>query len=78
MISPESIAKIKLLFDDWMELLDNRQQLNNQIKSLIEEASVVADAKKTIVRKTFNYLKKKHESGDDEIGEIANIMIQLE
>jgi uncharacterized coiled-coil DUF342 family protein len=78
MISQESIAKVKSLFEDWMELLDNRQEINNQIKNVTEEAAVNADVKKTVIRKAFTYLKKKHDSGTDELDEIVKFALELE
>jgi hypothetical protein len=78
MISQESIAKVKSLFEDWMELLDNRQEINGQIKNLLEEAAVNADVKKKVISKAFTYMKKKHESGEDELDEIVKFALELE
>jgi hypothetical protein len=78
MVSPEAVQKVKELFETWMELNDNKKQLGNQIKETIEEAAVVSDVKKTIIAKTFSYLKKKHESGMDELDEIVKCALEIE
>ncbi len=59
--------KIKTIFDAWLILVEERKELNDQIKDLISEASVLTKIKKPQIRKTFSFLKKLQEDGIDEL-----------
>ena len=73
-----SKKRVKALFDAYLDLLENRKDLNDQIKDIIDEASQLSSKSKILVRKTFSFLKKKLESGDDELDEIAELAIEME
>tara|TARA_Y100000310_G_C20594304_1_gene769691 strand:- start:92 stop:325 length:234 start_codon:yes stop_codon:yes gene_type:complete len=72
-----SKKKLNQLFDDYLELLDNRTSINAQVTELIDEAATLTNLKKTLIRKAFGYLKKKQEDGIDELDDIIMITEEL-
>lgn len=73
-----SKKRVKALFDSYLDLLENRSDINDQIKDIIEEASQLSGKNKTLVRKTFTFLRKKFESGDDELDDITELALEME
>ena len=68
-----SKKRVKALFDAYIDLLENRGDINDQIKDIIDEAAQLSGKQKTLVRKTFNFMRKKAESGDDELDDITEL-----
>ena len=73
-----SKKRVKALFDAYLDLLENRTDLNDQIKDIIDEAATLSGKSKTLVRKTFTFMKKKFESGDDELDDITELAMEME
>lgn len=73
-----SRKRIKALFDAYLDLLENRGDINDQIKDVIDEASTLSGKQKTLVRKTFAFMRKKYESGDDELDDITELAMEME
>ena len=73
-----SKKRVKALFDSYLDLLENRSDINEQIKDIIEEVSQLSGKNKTLVRKTFSFMKKKYESGDDELDDITELALEME
>ena len=73
-----SKKRVKALFDSYLDLLENRGDINDQIKDIVDEASTLSGKKKTLVRKTFTFMKKKLEDGDDELDDITELAIEME
>ena len=73
-----SRKRVKALFDAYLDLLENRGDLNDQIKDIIDEASQLSGKQKTLVRKTFSFMRKKYESGDDELDDITELAMEME
>ena len=71
-----SKKRVKVLFDAYLDLLENRGDLNDQIKDIIDEAATLSGKNKTLVRKVFTFLRKKFESGDDELDDITELAIE--
>lgn len=69
----EKKKKIKVIFQAWLILLEERKALNAQIGDLIGEAAALSRKKKPIVRKSFSFLKKLNEDGNDELQEINSL-----
>lgn len=70
--------RLKAIFDDWMEIEDQKKELSASSKQVLEEASQILDKKKTIVGKVFRFMKKRVEDGIDEIDMITDVMSQIE
>ena len=73
-----SKKRVKALFDAYIDLLENRGDINDQIKDIIDEAAQLSGKQKTLVRKTFNFMRKKAESGDDELDDITELAMEME
>jgi uncharacterized protein (UPF0335 family) len=73
-----SKKRVKVLFDAYLDLLENRRDLNDQIKDIIDEAATLSGKNKTLVRKVFTFLRKKFESGDDELDDITELAMEME
>ena len=69
--------RIKAIFDSYDALVEERKQLNAQLRDLIAEASDIMEVKKPHVRKTFAYMKKLNDDGDDELDVINTIFVEL-
>ena len=73
-----SKKRVKALFDSYLDLLENRGDINDQIKDVIDEAAQLSGKSKTLVRKTFTFMRKKYESGDDELDDITELAMEME
>ena len=69
--------RLKEIFSEYLDLLDERKNLNEQIKELVDEAERISGYKKKIIRKAFAFLKKQYENGDDEFDDVASLIISL-
>lgn len=76
-IEEQTKVKIKEIFNEWLDLLDGRKEINNQIADLRSDVADLLSVKPGIVTKLFNYLKKMNEGGDDEISSIKEIAENL-
>jgi uncharacterized protein (UPF0335 family) len=78
MMDEGSKKRLQALFDAYLDLLENRKDINDQIKDIVEEASEISGKKKGLVRKVFSFLKKKVEDGDDELDDITELAVDME
>lgn len=76
-IEEQTKVKIKEIFNEWLDLLDGRKEINNQMADLRSDVADLLSVKPGIVTKLFNYLKKMNEGGDDEISSIKEIAENL-
>jgi len=76
-VTEETRKRVKLIFDEYVELLEARSTLNEQVRDLISEAAELSGKKKTLVRKAFSFLQKKLEDGDDQLEDIVLISEEL-
>lgn len=76
-MTEETRKRVKLIFDEYVELLEARSTLNEQVRDLISEAAELSGKKKTLVRKAFSFLQKKLEDGDDQLEDIVLISEEL-
>ena len=77
MLSEVDKSKIKSIFSEYLDLLESRQTINEQVKDLVEEVSNISNIKKKTIRKAFTYLKKQYESGEDELDEISTLITEI-
>lgn len=76
-MTEETRKRVKLIFDEYVDLLESRATLNEQLRDLISEAAELSGKKKTLVRKAFSFLQKKIEDGDDQLEDIVIISEEL-
>ena len=76
-MTEETRKRVKLIFDEYVDLLESRATLNEQLRDLISEAAERSGKKKTLVRKAFSFLQKKIEDGDDQLEDIVIISEEL-
>lgn len=70
-------GRVKELFGDYLDLLENRKTIADQISGIIEQASTALNVKKAVTRKLFGLLKKKSE-GSEEFDILASMLVELE
>jgi len=69
---------VKELFADWLEIQDQRKQLNQVNKETLEKVASVLDVNKTTANKLFGFMKKRVEDGNDELDVITNLAMSIE
>jgi len=73
----EKVVRVKELFGDYLDLLDNRKTISDQVKEVVDSASTTLNVKTGVVRKLFTAMKKKME-GNEEFDELKDLMEELE
>lgn len=74
----ENKDKVKQIYGSWKALVEDRKELNEQMKDLIEEASTLSNTDKKVVRKAFSFLLKKEENSEDELDAILTFTTEVE
>jgi len=69
---------VKELFSDWLEIQDQRKQLNQDNKEILEKASEVLESNKTMTNKLFAFLKKRVEDGEDQLDTLTTLAMEIE
>lgn len=69
---------VKELFSDWLEVQDQRKQLNATNKEILEKASEVLESDKTTTNKLFSFLKKRVEDGEDQLDKLTTLAMEIE
>ena len=77
MIDPSAKKRVKEIFSDWLDINDTRKELTRSANDLRKEASDILSIKNTKVTKLFNFMKKMYEDGDDELGELVDIIEEI-
>jgi len=78
MVDKNNKAKFNELFDDYLELEDQKVSIREAQKDIKDEMAVVLSENKTIVGKVVSYLIKQRSSGGDELDRIYEIVEELE
>lgn len=73
-----TIDKFNDLFDDYLELEDQKTHVREGQKALKEEMASVLDENKSIVGKVISYLIKQRNKGEDELETVYDIVSKLE
>lgn len=73
-----TIDKFNDLFDDYLELEDQKTHVREGQKALKEEMASVLDESKSIVGKVISYLIKQRNKGEDELETVYDIVSKLE
>jgi len=69
--------KVKVLFSTYLDLLENRKDINDQVSDLVKEISELTDEKKPLIRKMLTFWKKKYEDGLDELDDLSTLIEEL-
>ena len=77
MISDEEREVVKRNFSGWLETQDAKAELTREAGALIDTTASLLQVKKPIVSAMFRYLKKKHDSATDELGEINDTIEEV-
>lgn len=77
MIQDTDRQEFKQLFNSWMEVQDQRKELNEASRGIIEKAAAIIDVKKPMIGKIFKVLKKKTEDGEDELEELYHYVNEV-
>ena len=72
----EKVVRVKELFGDYLDLLDNRKTINDQVKDIVDSASDTLNVKSGMVRKLFAAMRKSME-GNEEFDELKDLMEEL-
>jgi len=66
------------LFDDYLDLEDQKKHISESQKEIKDEMSVLLSENKTIVGKVISYLIKQRDKGENELERIYEIIEILE
>lgn len=77
-IDPHDKKRVKELFSSWLEIGEQRKQLNESNKEITKEAADILSVKSKTATKLFNFLKQKHDGGDDELDTLLDIASSIE
>ncbi len=78
MLNKEEKDRVRAIFDDWLEMLEARQNINKDMNDLKKEASDILSVKTAIVTKLFSYLNKISSGGDDELEELRELIEEIQ
>lgn len=78
LIDPHEKKKVKELFASWLDIRDQRQQLNDTNKDIVKEVADILNVQSKTVNKLFNFLKQKQENGDDELDTLLDLAASIE
>ena len=76
-MTDENKKVVKELFSEYLDLLEARKNTNTQIKEVKDRVADISVYKKGIINKTFVYLKKRFEDGENELDEIISFTEEL-
>ena len=76
-MTDENKKVVKELFSEYLDLLEARKNTNTQIKEVKDRVADISGYKKGIINKTFVYLKKRFEDGENELDEIISFTEEL-
>jgi len=70
--------RVKEMFSTWMEIGEQRKQLNESSKDTTKEVADILKVKTKTVTKLFNFLKQKYDGGEDELDTLLEIATSIE
>lgn len=78
MIDPGDKKRIKELFTEHLDLIENREEATKQLNDIKKEAAIILDVKPPTITKLFRYLRKLLQEGSDEIGELKELIDEIQ
>lgn len=77
-IDPNDKKKVKEMFATWLENKDQVKEINENNKEVTKDTAEILNVKVKTVNKLFNFLKAKHEGGEDELETLLEIASSVE
>jgi hypothetical protein len=77
MIEPSDKKRVKEVFSDWLELQNSRKELTESSNDLRKEAANLLQVKPEKVTKLFNFMKKLYQEGEDELGDLTDLIAEI-
>ncbi len=77
MVDQTDKKRVKELFNEYLDVQDQRKNLNETNKELTEEAAKILDVNKTTASKLFKFMEKKVNKGEDELDTIQSLLLEL-
>jgi len=77
-LDPHDKTRVKELFSSWLEIGDQRKQLNESNKDITKEVADILNVKSKTVTKFFNFLKQKNDGDDDELDTLIDLSESIE
>lgn len=77
-IDPHDKKKVKELFSSWLDIREQRKQLNDSNKDVVKDAADILNVQAKTVNKLFAFLKQKHDGGEDELDTLLDIAASIE
>lgn len=74
MLDPEEKKAVQENFAGWLEIQDQRKELNSENSTIVENTASILGVSKTTINKFFKILKKKQEDGEDELETLYGMM----
>ena len=78
MISEVDKRELKTCFASWLDCKDRKKVITSEEKDLKQAVGRILDVKESRVGKMFSFLKARTEKGEDELGELVEMVSQLE
>lgn len=77
-IDPHDKKKVKELFSGWLDVREQRKQLNDSNKDIVKDAADILNVQAKTVNKLFTFLKQKHDGGEDELDTLLDLAGSIE
>lgn len=78
MIDVSDKKMIKEIFSEYLDIQDQRKELNVVNKEIMEKAASILEVPKTTVTKLFNFHRKRVENGEDELDVLVNLSLEIQ
>lgn len=77
MVGEEEKARVKAGFTSWLEVQDRKAELSAEAKAVVGDCARLLNVKPTVVSKMFSFLKKRHDTATDELGELTDLVEEV-
>jgi hypothetical protein len=77
-VDPHDKKKVKELFSSWLDIREQRKQLNDSNKEIVNDTAEILNVKAKTVNKLFTFLKQKHDGGEDELDTLLDLASSIE
>lgn len=77
-IDPHDKKKVKELFSSWLDIREQRKQLNDSNKEIVKDTADILNVQAKTVNKLFTFLKQKHDGGEDELDTLLDLASSIE
>ena len=77
-LSEDSKKKIKVALATYLDSCQQKKEIDENLKEVFKEVSDILEKKPAIVRKVFSNLKKKYDTGVDDLQELFEVFSAIE